>query len=97
MESIIQSPMIQYGSLGLAFVLAMAFIQAFFKLMSRCQQQEREQFQHHRERESAFTDQFLACIDRNSAALEKVEQSLQKIQLQLARSEVASVSFDEFR
>jgi len=85
--SFLQSPMVQYGSLGLAFVLTLAFVRAFFLLMAQRHEAQQNIFAHHCAREKAFTEQFLACIDRNSAALEKVEQSLQRIQVELARKE----------
>jgi len=91
MSSLLQSPMIQYGALGLSFVLTLAFIRAFFTLMAQRHELQRKLLDHHAERERAFTEQFLACVDRNSAALEKVEQSLQRIQIQLARTEGAWV------
>ena len=87
MSSILTSPMIQYGALGLAFVVTLAGIRAFFMLMAQRHEQQQSLFEHHTDRERAFTEQFLACIDRNSAALEKVEQGLQRICIQLARVE----------
>ncbi len=77
--------MIQYGAMGLAFVLTLAFMRAFFILLSQRQKMQDDLFTHHNDREKAFTEQFLSCVDRNSAALEKVEQSLQKIRVELAR------------
>lgn len=89
MSSVLTSPMIQYGALGLAFVVTLGGIRAFFMLMVQRQEQEQRMFSHHTDRERAFAEQFLACVDRNSAALEKVEQGLQRICIQLARSEGA--------
>lgn len=88
MPQILDSPMIQYGGLGLAFVLTTAFIRAFFAQAAQRHELQRDIFAHHCERERLFAEQFMACIDRNTAALEKVEQSLQRIQIQLARAEI---------
>jgi hypothetical protein len=90
MPSILTSPMIQYGGLGLAFVVTLAGIRAFFLLLAQRTEQQQGLFAHHAERERSFADQFMACIDRNSAALEKVENGLQRIHIQLARLEGAS-------
>ncbi len=87
MTTFFTNPMIQYGALGLAFVLILAFTRAFFLLMAEHKTIQESLLKHHNERERAFTEQFLACVDRNSAALEKVEQSLQRIHIQLARNE----------
>jgi hypothetical protein len=87
MSSLLTSPMVQYGALGLAFTLVLAFIKAFFTLMAQRQSLQESLLNHHGERERAFTEQFMACIDRNSAALEKVEHGLLRIQIQLAQSE----------
>jgi hypothetical protein len=87
MDSVLDSPLIQFGALGLAFVVTLAGIRAFFLLMLQRHEQQQSLFAHHMERERAFAEQFLACIDRNSAALEKVEQGLQRIQIELARTE----------
>ncbi|NQU43920.1 hypothetical protein HQ520_11595, partial [bacterium] len=76
--SFLENPMVQYGALGLSFVLTAAFIRAFFILMTQRHESQRDLFSHHCAREKAFTEQFVPCIDRNSAALEKVEQSLQR-------------------
>jgi hypothetical protein len=90
MTTLLDDPMIQFGALGLAFLLTLAFTRAFFALQNQRHELEQNLFAHHCERERAFTDQFMACIDRNSAALEKVEQSLQRIQIQLARNDAAA-------
>jgi hypothetical protein len=90
MTSILTNPMIQYGALGLAFVVTLAGIRAFFMLMVQRHEQQQDLFTHHSERERVFAEQLVACVDRNSAALEKVEQGLQRIYIQLARTELAS-------
>ena len=88
MEAFLDNPLIQYGALGLAFVLNAAGIRAFFALMAQRHEQQQNLFAHHAERERLFAEQLVACVDRNSAALEKVEQGLQRIYLQLARLSV---------
>jgi uncharacterized membrane protein len=90
MDDILNNPWIQYGGLGLAFFLTTALIRAFFILLAQRDTWQHDLFTHHCERERVVAEQFMACIDRNSAALEKVEQSLQRIQLQLARQEGAA-------
>ena len=87
MPSLLDSPAIQYGALGLCFVVVLAFVRAFFMMLSQRHEMQHQLFVHHGERERAFAEQFVACIDRNSAALEKVEQSLERIHVQLARNE----------
>lgn len=90
LDTLLKNPLIQYGALGLAFLLAAAMAAAFFRLLTQQREQQAQLFRHHSDRERAFTDQFLACIDRNSAALEKVEQGLQQIRVELARGEGAA-------
>lgn len=85
MPNLLDNPLVQYGSLGLAFLLSLALTRALLQLISQRHETQRGIFSHHCEREKAFTEQFLACVDRNTAALEKVEQSLQRIHLELAR------------
>lgn len=87
MPTLFDNPTIQYGALGLAFVLTSAFIRAFFILLRHVQAARNDLQTHHNERERAFTGQFLACVDRNSAALEKVENGLQRILLQMAQND----------
>ena len=87
MNDLVNNPMIQYGALGLAFIVVLAFIRAFFTLMTQRQTIQENLLKHHSDREKAFSEQFLACIDRNSAALEKVEQGLQRIQVQIAQTD----------
>ena len=87
MTTLLSSPMIQYGGLGLAFVLTLAFIRGFFMLMTQRQSIQESLMEQHNARERAFGQQFLACIDRNSAALEKVEQGLHRIEIQLAQND----------
>jgi hypothetical protein len=82
---VLESPFVQYGGLGLAFLVVIAFVRAFFLLLVQRQKLQEEMLAHHAQREKAFAAQFIACVDRNSAALEKVEQGLQKIRLELAR------------
>jgi hypothetical protein len=86
MPPFLNAPWIQYGALGLAFVLTLSFIRAFFTLLNQRHKILEDLLTHHQERERAFTQQFLACVDRNSAALEKVEQNLIRIQIQLAHT-----------
>lgn len=81
------SPALQYGALGLAFVLALALARAFAVLIAYRERMQERLFEHHCERERALCEQFVACIDRNSAALEKVESGLQRLQVQIARQE----------
>lgn len=76
---------VQYGALGLCFILVSALLKAFFSLLQQRQKMQEELFEHHTRREKAFTEQFLATIDRNSAALEKVEYGLTRLQIELAR------------
>ena len=90
MTSLLNSPLVQCGALGLAFLSVAALTRAFYALQNQRHELQRNLFAHHCERERAFTEQFIACIDRNSAALEKVEQSLQRIQIQLARAEASA-------
>ncbi len=87
MEELLARPVVQYGALGLAAIISGAFVKAFFQLMAQRQAIQEDLLRHHQDRERAFTEQFMACIDRNSAALEKVEQSLTRMQIQLAQAE----------
>jgi len=87
MSPLLTNPMVQYGALGLSFTVVLAFIRGFFTLMAQRQALQEKLLRHHTERERAFTEQFMACIDRNSAALEKVEHGLMRIQIQLAQTE----------
>lgn len=86
MQDLLATPIVQYGALGLAGIIAAAFVKAFFQLMAQRQAIQEDLLRHHQDRERAFTEQFIACIDRNSAALEKVEQSLTRMQIQMAQS-----------
>ena len=63
---------------------------ALLMLISQRHETQRNLFTHHCEREKACSEQFMACIDRNTAALEKVEQSLLRIHLELARKDARS-------
>lgn len=85
--NLLSHPLVQFGALGLAFFLAVALARAVMALLQQRDQAQRDLMSHHTAREKAFSEQFLACVDRNSAALEKVEQGLHRIHLELARRE----------
>jgi hypothetical protein len=88
--NLLDSPLVQYGSLGLSFLLSLAMVRALLMLITQRHETQRNLFSHHCEREKACSEQLMACIDRNTAALEKVEQSLHRIQLELARKDARS-------